>query len=281
MSSWFAGRPRAPACATSARQGNPERRSVSSESAPVERDAGRAARRHPPAGSIAAWHFVRATLRRPPSSAARASCWSAGPDCSSRRSSARSSRPSTRPTPGSACTSSSTRSAYVGGSWVAGSSPSGSVAEWCCPRRVLLIALGLAGQAGAPTWAVFLARDDPVRRSASARSTADPTACSSTSIRRSRGRALNLLHLFFSIGALASPLFVGRLLEAGVAWQAIILGTASRRDSPSPSPSRSRICRPGAMPGHPDDAGGERTAPREPRLAARRAGRGDRLLRGV
>ena len=32
--------------------------------------------------------------------------------------------------------------------------------------------------------------------------------------------------MFFSIGALASPLFVGRLVEAGVAWQAIILATA-------------------------------------------------------
>jgi fucose permease len=42
----------------------------------------------------------------------------------------------------------------------------------------------------------------------------------------SRGRALNLLHLFFSLGALASPLVVGRLVEAGAAWQMIILGTS-------------------------------------------------------
>jgi fucose permease len=42
----------------------------------------------------------------------------------------------------------------------------------------------------------------------------------------SRGRALNLLHLFFSLGALASPLVVGRLVEAGVPWQAIVIGTA-------------------------------------------------------
>jgi fucose permease len=40
-----------------------------------------------------------------------------------------------------------------------------------------------------------------------------------------RGRALNLLHLCFSLGALASPLIVGRLLEAGVAWQTIVLVT--------------------------------------------------------
>jgi fucose permease len=41
-----------------------------------------------------------------------------------------------------------------------------------------------------------------------------------------RGRALNTLHLFFSVGALTSPLIVGRLVEAGVPWQAVALGTA-------------------------------------------------------
>ena len=41
-----------------------------------------------------------------------------------------------------------------------------------------------------------------------------------------RGRALNLLHLFFSLGAFASPLVVGRLLEAGVPWQTVVIGTA-------------------------------------------------------
>jgi fucose permease len=42
----------------------------------------------------------------------------------------------------------------------------------------------------------------------------------------SRGRSLNLLHFFFSGGALASPFVVGRALEAGVPWQALLLGTA-------------------------------------------------------
>ena len=42
----------------------------------------------------------------------------------------------------------------------------------------------------------------------------------------SRGRALNTLHLFFSVGALSSPLVVGRLVETGITWQAIVLGTA-------------------------------------------------------
>jgi fucose permease len=93
------------------------------------------------------------------------------------------------------------------------------------PAGVLLIALGLAGLAAAPTWEIFLLAAIPF---GVGMGTVDggtnglildlyPT---------SRGRALNLLHLFFSIGALASPLFVGRLVEAGVGWQTIILGSA-------------------------------------------------------
>jgi fucose permease len=59
----------------------------------------------------------------------------------------------------------------------------------------------------------------------------------------SRGRALNLLHFFFSAGALSSPFVVGRVIEAGVPWQALLLATAlaaapiaiaySRADMPS------------------------------------------------
>jgi fucose permease len=39
------------------------------------------------------------------------------------------------------------------------------------------------------------------------------------------GRALNLLHLFFSIGALAAPLALGWLVVAGVPWQVTMVGT--------------------------------------------------------
>ena len=42
----------------------------------------------------------------------------------------------------------------------------------------------------------------------------------------SRGRALNLLHFFFSAGALASPFVVGRALEAGVPWRTLLVVTA-------------------------------------------------------
>src|SRR5439155_8545142 len=42
-----------------------------------------------------------------------------------------------------------------------------------------------------------------------------------------RGRALNLLHLFFSIGAFVSPLVVGRVVSAGVEWQIVILASTA------------------------------------------------------
>lgn len=45
--------------------------------------------------------------------------------------------------------------------------------------------------------------------------------------RRRSGGALNLLHLFFSIGAASSPLVVGQLVAAGIDWRAIILVTAA------------------------------------------------------
>ena len=41
-----------------------------------------------------------------------------------------------------------------------------------------------------------------------------------------RGRALNLLHFSFSVGALACPAVVGRAVEAGIPWQAVLMGTA-------------------------------------------------------
>jgi fucose permease len=42
-----------------------------------------------------------------------------------------------------------------------------------------------------------------------------------------RGRALNLLHLCFSLGALTAPLVVGRLVEGGTAWQSILVATGA------------------------------------------------------
>ena len=43
--------------------------------------------------------------------------------------------------------------------------------------------------------------------------------------REGRGRAMNLLHLSFSVGALAAPLIVGTLVASGVPWQTVAIGT--------------------------------------------------------
>ena len=45
--------------------------------------------------------------------------------------------------------------------------------------------------------------------------------------REGRGRAMNLLHMSFAIGALAAPLVVGTLVEGGVPWQSIAVGTGA------------------------------------------------------
>ncbi len=90
---------------------------------------------------------------------------------------------------------------------------------------VVLMALGLVGMATVSTWGLFIAAGVPLGIGSGVIDGGSnglildlyPTG---------RGRVLNLLHLFFSLGALGSPLVVGRLLEAGVAWQAIVIGTA-------------------------------------------------------
>jgi fucose permease len=45
--------------------------------------------------------------------------------------------------------------------------------------------------------------------------------------REGRGRAMNLLHLSFSIGALAAPLTMGALVESGVPWQTVAIATGA------------------------------------------------------
>ena len=86
-------------------------------------------------------------------------------------------------------------------------------------------AIGLAALGLGPSWAVFLVAALPTGLGAGAID-GGVNGLFLDRFREGRGRALNLLHLFFSLGALASPLTVGRLLEAGAGWQAIILGTA-------------------------------------------------------
>ena len=115
--------------------------------------------------------------------------------------------------------------AYVGGSWGGGFLTERIGRKVVLSTAVLLIALGLAGLASAPAWELFLFASIPYGLGAGGVD-GGANGLVLDLYPTSRGRALNFLHLFFSLGALASPLFIGRLVEAGVGWQSIILATA-------------------------------------------------------
>ena len=113
--------------------------------------------------------------------------------------------------------------------WAAGAFGGGLVVERLGRRTVLtlaagLLAVGLLGFGLAPSWSVFLLAALPGGLGAGVIDGGTnglildlhPTG---------RGRALNLLHLFFSVGALAAPVTIGLLVENGVGWQMIIAAT--------------------------------------------------------
>lgn len=115
--------------------------------------------------------------------------------------------------------------AYVSGSIVGGLLTERFGRRTILSIGVLLIAAGLAGLATVPSWELILVAAIPFGLGSGAID-GGTNGLTLDLYPNSRGRALNLVHLFFSIGALASPLAVGRLIEAGVAWQAIVLGSA-------------------------------------------------------
>lgn len=114
--------------------------------------------------------------------------------------------------------------------YATGSFSGGMLTERFGRRRVftiatLLIGLGTATLGLVPIWAFVLLSSVPAGFGSGAIDGGVnglvldlfPTA---------RGRALNTLHLFFGVGALSSPLVVGRLVEGGLPWQAVVVGTA-------------------------------------------------------
>jgi len=115
--------------------------------------------------------------------------------------------------------------AYVGGSLGGGFLTERFGRRIVLSFAVVLIAGGLVGLATVPSWELFLAAAIPFGLGGGAID-GGTNGLILDLYPTSRGRALNLLHLFFSLGALASPLVVGRLVEAGVPWQGVVLGTA-------------------------------------------------------
>ena len=115
--------------------------------------------------------------------------------------------------------------AYVAGSMLGGLLTERLGRRIVLSVAVMLIALGLAGLATVPTWGLFLAVGVPFGFGSGAVD-GGTNGLILDLYPTNRGRALNLLHLFFSLGALGSPLVVGRFVETGATWQSIVLGAA-------------------------------------------------------
>src|SRR5205085_12678503 len=110
-----------------------------------------------------------------------------------------------------------------------GSFGGGVVTERLGRRRVIAVCaaahgVGLVALGIAPTWLPFVAAALPAGLGAGAID-GGINGLVLDAGSRGRGRALNNLHLFFSIGALTSPLVAGRLVDVGLAWQAIVAGS--------------------------------------------------------
>jgi fucose permease len=90
----------------------------------------------------------------------------------------------------------------------------------------LVLGLGLVGQALSPNWLLFLAAGVPAGWAAGAID-GGVNGLFLALYPRSGGGALNLLHLFFALGALTSPFLVGQLVAAGVSWQVVMIATAA------------------------------------------------------
>jgi fucose permease len=89
---------------------------------------------------------------------------------------------------------------------------------------VLVHGLGIAGLGLAPAWAAFLVAAVTAGTGAGALD-GGANGLVLDVYREGRGRAMNLLHLSFSVGALAAPLTVGALVASGVPWQTVVVAT--------------------------------------------------------
>lgn len=112
-------------------------------------------------------------------------------------------------------------------SYATGSFAGGMLTERLGRRTVLTLAAAAHGVgfillAAAPAWAVFLLAAVPGGLGGGAID-GGGNGLILDLYRSGRGRALNLLHLFFSVGALSAPVVTGRLVEGGVAWDSVVL----------------------------------------------------------
>jgi fucose permease len=115
--------------------------------------------------------------------------------------------------------------------YAVGSFGGGFVTERIGRRPVLstagvLLGIGLALEATAPTWTVFLIAAAPAGLGAGIVD-GGMNGLVLDLFRNRPGGALNLLHLGFSVGAASAPIIIGQLVGAGAEWRVIILATAA------------------------------------------------------
>ncbi len=114
--------------------------------------------------------------------------------------------------------------------WAAGTFGGGFATEHLGRRPLLaggalLLSGGLALEGATPSWPLFCAAGVAVGLGSGLIDGGMNSLVLDLTRRRSGG-ALNLLHLFFSVGAAGSPLVVGQLVSAGLGWRGIVLATA-------------------------------------------------------
>ena len=114
--------------------------------------------------------------------------------------------------------------AYVTGSLIGGYATERLGRRAVLSLAAALVGVGLLAMGTVPSWSLFLLAAFPLGLGSGAID-GGVNGLYIDLYPTSRGQALNRVHLFFSLGALTSPLIVGRLVDAGVPWQAVILGT--------------------------------------------------------
>lgn len=114
--------------------------------------------------------------------------------------------------------------AYASGSFAGGALTERLGRRLVLGGAALIHGLGVVGLGLAPAWGVFVAAA-LVAGAAAGCLDGGANGLVLDVYRDGRGRAMNLLHMAFSVGALAAPLVVGRLVAADIAWQAAVVGS--------------------------------------------------------
>lgn len=114
--------------------------------------------------------------------------------------------------------------AYASGSFGGGPLTERLGRRWVLGGAAVLHGVAIVGLGLAPSWSWFLAMA-PFAAAAAGCLDGGANGVVLDVYREGRGRAMNLLHAAFSVGALAAPLVVGSLVAGGVGWQAVVVGS--------------------------------------------------------